>query len=60
VINIAVSIGEVSTEVMTDQQLSFDAIDTLLTRATTSTLDAYNKYFVSIEQYENSLENDDE
>jgi hypothetical protein len=59
-INIAVSIGEVSTEVMTDQQLSFDAIETLLTRATASTLEAYNKYFVSIEQYENSLENDDE
>jgi hypothetical protein len=60
VINIAVSIGEVSTEVMTDQPLSFDAIETLLTRATASTLEAYNKYFVSIEQYENSLEDDDE
>jgi len=58
-INIVVSIGEVSTEVMTDQQLSFDAIETLLARATVSTLDAYNKYFVSIEQYEKSLEDDD-
>jgi hypothetical protein len=59
-INIVVSIGEVSTEVMTDQQLSFDAIETLLTRATASTLDAYNKYFVSIEQYEKSLEDYDD
>jgi hypothetical protein len=58
-INIAVSIGEVSTEVMTDQQLSFDAIDTLLTRATASTIETYNKYFVSMEQYEQSLEEDD-
>jgi hypothetical protein len=58
-INIVVSIGEVSTELMTDQQLSFDAIETLLTRATSSTLDAYNKYFVSIEQYEKLLEDDD-
>jgi hypothetical protein len=58
-INIAVSIGEVSTEVMTDQQLSFDAIETLLTRATASTIETYNKYFVSMEQYEQSLEEDD-
>jgi hypothetical protein len=59
-INIVVSIGEVSTELMTDQQLSFDAIETLLTRATASSLDAYNKYFVSIEQYEKSLEDYDD
>jgi len=59
-INIAVSIGEVSTEVMTDQQLSFDAIDTLLTRATGSTLEAYNRYFVAMEEYEKSSELGDE
>lgn len=59
-INIAVSIGEVSTEVMTDQQLSFDAIDTLLTRATASTLEAYNRYFVSMEEYEKTIEEDNE
>jgi hypothetical protein len=58
-INIAVSIGEVSTEVTTDQQLSFDAIDTLLTRATASTIETYNKYFVSMEEYEKSIEEDD-
>ena len=59
-LSIAVSIGEVSTDIMTDQQMSFEGIETLLTRATTSTLEAYNRYFVSMEQYESSLEDDDE
>jgi hypothetical protein len=59
-LSIAVSIGEVSTDIMTDQQMSFEGIETLLTRATASTLEAYNRYFVSMEQYESSLEDDDE
>lgn len=58
-INIAVSIGEVSTDIMTDQQMSFDAIETLLNRATQSTLVAYNSYFVSIEEYEKAIEDDE-
>jgi hypothetical protein len=59
VINISVSIGDVTTEVTTDAELHFDAIETLLTRATTSALDAYAKYFTANELYEKSLEDDD-
>lgn len=58
-LSIAVSIGEVSTDIMTDQQMSFDAIETLLTRATNSTLEAYNRYFISSEEFE-ALTEDDE
>jgi len=58
-LSIAVTIGDVSTDIMTDQQMSFDAIETLLTRATNSTLDAYNRYAVMNEDLE-SLTEDDE
>jgi hypothetical protein len=58
-LSIAVSIGEVSTDIMTDQQMSFDAIETLLARATNSTLEAYNRYFVSMEEYEKLTEDDE-
>lgn len=54
--NISVSIGEVVTEITTDQQVSFDVIETLLNRATASALNAYNLYFVSIEDYEKAIE----
>lgn len=40
-LNITISIGEVETEMTTDSNLSFDAIDTLLNRAVTSTLQMY-------------------
>jgi hypothetical protein len=58
-LSIAVSIGEVTTDIMTDQQMSFDAIETLLTRATNSTLEAYNRYFVSSEEFEKMIEDDE-
>ena len=58
-LSIAVSIGEVTTDIMTDQQMSFDAIETLLTRATNSTLEAYNRYFISSEEFE-TLNEDEE
>lgn len=58
-LSIAVTIGEVSTDIMTDQQMSFDAIETLLVRATNSTLEAYNRYFVSMEEYEKLSEDDE-
>ncbi len=45
-INISVSIGDVTTEITTDTILSFDGIDTLLNRATISALTAYKEYFV--------------
>jgi hypothetical protein len=35
------SIGALQTEVMTDQDLSFDAIESVLSRAVKATLDAY-------------------
>jgi hypothetical protein len=40
-LEISVHIGAVGTELMTDQELSFDAIETLLTRVVRSSLDAY-------------------
>ena len=58
-LSIAVTIGDVSTDIMTDQQMSFDAIETLLTRATNSTLDAYNRYVIAEEDLE-AIQEDDE
>jgi hypothetical protein len=58
-LSIAVSIGEVTTDIMTDQQMSFDAIETLLTRATNSTLEAYNRYFISSEEFEKLIEDEE-
>ena len=58
-LSIAVSIGEVSTDIMTDQQMSFEGIETLLLRATNSTLDAYNRYVVVNEDLE-AIQEDDE
>lgn len=58
-LSIAVSIGEVTTDIMTDQQMSFDAIETLLNRATNSTLEAYNRYFISSEEFEKLIEDDE-
>jgi hypothetical protein len=58
-LSIAVTIGDVSTDITTDQQMSFEGIETLLMRATNSTLDAYNRYVVVNEDLE-ALQEDDE
>ena len=58
-LSIAVTIGDVSTDIMTDQQMSFEGIETLLNRATNSTLDAYNRYVIANEDLE-ALQEDDE
>lgn len=58
-LSIAVTIGDVSTDIMTDQQMSFEGIETLLTRATNSTLDAYNRYCIADEDLE-AVQEDDE
>jgi hypothetical protein len=58
-LSIAVTVGDVSTDIVTDQQMSFEGIETLLLRATNSTLDAYNRYVVVNEDLE-SLTEDDE
>ena len=57
--SVSVTIGDVSTDIMTDQQLTFDAIETILTRATNSTLDAYNRYVVVNEDFESLTEEDE-
>jgi hypothetical protein len=44
---------------MTDQQMSFEGIETLLLRATNSTLDAYNRYVVVNEDLEALTEEDE-
>lgn len=58
-LSISVSVGEVATDITTDQQMSFDGIETLLKRATDSTLEAYNRYFVASEEYEKSIEDEE-
>ena len=58
-LSIAVTVGVVSTDIVTDQPMSFEGIETLLVRATNSTLDAYNRYVVVNEDLE-SLTEDDE
>jgi hypothetical protein len=58
-LSIAVTVGDVSTDIVTDQPMSFEGIETLLVRATNSTLDAYNRYVVVNEDLE-SLTEDDE
>lgn len=40
-LNISIKIMEVSTDISTDQNLSFDAIDSIVSRAVQSTLQAY-------------------
>lgn len=40
-LTVKMSIGALQTEVSTDQDLSFDAIESVLSRAVKSTLDAY-------------------
>jgi len=40
-LNISIKILDVSTEISTDQNLSFDAIDSVVSRAVQSTLQAY-------------------
>ena len=59
-IEIAVCIGDVDTHIITDQILSFDAIDSLLNRAANATLLAYNAYAVADAEYETVVEDDTE
>jgi hypothetical protein len=40
-LNITINISDVSTELVTDANLSFDAIESLLTRAVHATLQSY-------------------
>jgi hypothetical protein len=40
-LNLKIAIGDVSTEISTDMQLSFDGVETMLNRAIASTLQSY-------------------
>ena len=40
-LNIVIKIGDVATEISTDQNLSFDAIDSVINRAVQLTLQSY-------------------
>lgn len=59
-IQITVAIGDVCTDIVTDQSLSFDGVETLLNRATQATLVAYNSYVVANEEFEAITEDDNE
>lgn len=59
-LNIQISIGEVETELSTDETLHFDAIETLLTRAVQSTLTMYMSLPKNDRMASLGLEMDDE
>lgn len=59
-LNINISIGEVGTEIITDESLHFDAIETLLTRAVQSTLTMYMALPTNDRMASLGLETDDE
>jgi hypothetical protein len=52
-LNISLSIGPVNTQLQTDERLSFDGIETLLNRASVSTLTLFNAHLGAIVKYEN-------
>jgi hypothetical protein len=59
-IQISVAVGDVVTDIVTDQILSFDGIETILNRATQSTLVAYNSYVVANDDFEKLIEDERE
>ena len=59
-LNITISIGEVSTEMTTDEVLHFEAIETLLTRAVQSTLAMFTSLPVNDRMASLGLDTDDE
>jgi hypothetical protein len=59
-LNINISIGEVETELSTDEILHFDAIETLLTRAVQSTLSMYMSLPINDRMASLGLEMDNE
>lgn len=55
-VNISVAIGDVTTDITTDVNLTFDDIETLLRQATEATLKAYNHYAVINDDFNESDE----
>lgn len=59
-LNINISIGEIKSELITDESLHFDAIETLLTRVVQSTLTMFMSLPVNDRMASLGLETDDE
>ena len=59
-IQISVAVGDVITDIVTDQVLSFDGIETILNRATQATLVAYNSYVIANDEFEKLIEDERE
>ena len=68
-LSISIKILDIATEIETDQNLSFDAIDSLLNRAVQSTLQAYLSlpesdrlapYKLYIEQHDDIYDDDED
>jgi hypothetical protein len=59
-LDLRINIGDVSTELKTDTTLTFDDIETLLSRAVKSTLDAYLSLPMQDRLASLGLETDDE
>jgi|APGre2960657404_1045060.scaffolds.fasta_scaffold16640_2 hypothetical protein len=57
-LSIDISIGEVSTQIHTDQSLSFDAIESLLSRSVSSVLVMFNSLSEKDRQYALGLDAD--
>jgi len=57
-LTIDISIGEVSTQINTDQSLSFDAIESLLSRSVSSVLVMFNSLSTKDRQYALGLDAD--
>jgi hypothetical protein len=60
VLELRINIGDVSTEMLTDANLSFDDIETLLSRAVKSTLDSYLSLPIEDRLASLGLDDDDE
>jgi hypothetical protein len=52
-LSISLSIGPVNTQMQTDERLSFDGIETLLNRASVTTLTLFNAHLGAMIKYEN-------
>jgi hypothetical protein len=59
-LELRINIGDVSTEMLTDANLSFDDIESLLSRAVASTLDSYLSLPIEDRLASMGLETDDE
>jgi hypothetical protein len=57
-LRLGISIGPVNTQLETDEKLSFDGIETILSRVNHSTLITFNAHLAAMVKYEN-YDNDD-